>query len=171
MPIEGIFQPEQISVCNNLRLRKYDGKVDFALAWYQDRETLLLVDGKNQPYDMTRLRQMYAYLDAHGELYFIEYKEDGAFIPVGDVTLCRNDLPIVIGDVRFRHRGIGSSVIRALIRRGQALGFQNLWVAEIYSYNIGSEKLFTSLGFVPYESTEKGRRYRLTISDNQRCSN
>lgn len=163
MPIEGITQPEQIPVRSNLRLRKYDGNIDFALAWYQDREALLLVDGKDQPYDMARLRQMYAYLNAHGELYFIEYQENGTFIPIGDVTFCRNDLPIVIGDSRFRHCGIGSSVVRALIQRGQALGFQDLWVEEIYSYNTGSEKLFTSLGFVPYESTEKGHRYHLTI--------
>lgn len=47
MPIEGITQPEQIPVRSNLRLRKYDGNIDFALAWYQDREALLLVDGKD----------------------------------------------------------------------------------------------------------------------------
>lgn len=38
MPIDGILQPEQISISDRLRLRKYDGVVDFALGWYQERE-------------------------------------------------------------------------------------------------------------------------------------
>lgn len=165
MPISGISQPEQIVIDDHLRLRKYDGVIDFALGWYQNRETLLLVDGAERPYDMARLQRMYSYLDAHGELYWIEYKIGGAFMPVGDVTLCRKDLPIVIGDSRFRHCGIGGQVVSALIRRGQMLGFAELQVAEIYDYNVGSRKLFTNLGFVPYESTEKGHRYRLILSE------
>lgn len=166
MPIDGILQPEQISISDRLRLRKYDGVVDFALGWYQERETLLLVDGADRPYDMARLRHMYAYLDAHGELYFIECKINNVFVPIGDVTLCRADMPIVIGDPRFRGCGIGSQVVRALIRRGQALGFAELQVSEIYDYNVGSRKLFTNSGFVPFASTEKGHRYRLTLSKN-----
>lgn len=166
MPIDAIPQPEQILINDSLRLRKYDGGVAFALGWYQDRETLLLVDGADRPYDMARLQRMYAHLDAHGELYFIECKINDAFVPIGDVTLCRTDMPIVIGDPRFRGCGIGSQVVRALIRRGQALGFAELQVSEIYDYNVGSRKLFTNLGFVPFASTEKGHRYRLTLSKN-----
>lgn len=82
MPISGISQPEQIVIDNHLRLRKYDGVIDFALGWYQNRETLLLVDGAERPYDMARLQRMYSYLDAHGELYWIEYKIGGVFMPV-----------------------------------------------------------------------------------------
>ena len=55
MAMEGIVQPEQIPVNDRLRLRKYDGHISFALEWYQDKETLMLVDGKNVPYDMARL--------------------------------------------------------------------------------------------------------------------
>ena len=166
MPMDAIPQPEQILINDHLRLRKYDGVIAFALGWYQDRNTLLLVDGADRPYDMARLRRMYSYLNAHGELYFIEYKIHDAFVPVGDVTLCRTDMPIVIGDTRFRHCGIGSQVIRALIRRGQALGLEELQVAEIYDYNLASRNLFMHLGFVPLESTEKGHRYRLTLPEN-----
>lgn len=39
---------------------------------------------------------MYSYLDAHGELYFIEWKENGVWVPIGDVTFWQEDLPIVI---------------------------------------------------------------------------
>ena len=45
MPIQGIEQPAVIQIDPGLRLRKYDGKDDFALAWYQDEETVYLVDG------------------------------------------------------------------------------------------------------------------------------
>ena len=55
MPIQGIQQPDLLPVSESLRLRKYDGVHDFALDWYQDRETLLLVDGKDVPYTPERL--------------------------------------------------------------------------------------------------------------------
>ena len=64
MPIPGITQPELIAVDDGLRLRKFDGNYDLALPWYQDSETLLLVDGADKPYTPERIRQMYDYLAA-----------------------------------------------------------------------------------------------------------
>ena len=59
MPIPGIQQPEVLHVpCQDhikLRLRKYDGHFDFAWPWYQDPETVRLVDGKTDPYTPERL--------------------------------------------------------------------------------------------------------------------
>lgn len=72
MPIPGIEQPELLPVDEELRLRRYDEEDEFALAWYQDEETLMLVDGKFQPYDRERLKKMYHYLNDRGEVYFIE---------------------------------------------------------------------------------------------------
>ena len=72
MPIKGIEQPQLIDVAPGLRLRRFDGEYAFALAWYQDGETLYLVDGKREPYTMERLEGMYRWLDERGELYFIE---------------------------------------------------------------------------------------------------
>lgn len=40
MPITGIEQPEILQIDENLRLRKFDGKYDFALEWYQDEEVV-----------------------------------------------------------------------------------------------------------------------------------
>ena len=71
MPIKGIEQPQLIDVAPGLRLRRFDGEYAFALAWYQDGETLYLVDGKREPYTMERLEGMYRWLDERGELYFI----------------------------------------------------------------------------------------------------
>ena len=93
MPIPGIPQPEVLDIDDTLRLRRYDGQFADALAWYQDRETLLLVDGKTDPYDLGRLEGMYTYLNAHGELYWIELRApDGGWRKIGDVTFSREDI-------------------------------------------------------------------------------
>ena len=165
MPMEGIIQPDIITISDTLRLRKFSGDCAFALDWYQDKETLLLVDGKTDPYDMKRLCQMYHYLQGQGELYWIEYKEKDSthFIPVGDVTFGKEDIPIVIGDSTLRGMGIGKQVIRTLIARARALGFDVLRVADIYDYNVASRKLFEACGFRATEFTEKGHRYECIL--------
>lgn len=163
MPMDGIVQPEILPVSADLRLRRYDGQADFALDWYQDEETLMLVDGKNFPYDLERLYRMYTYLDKRGELYFIERLQEGAFVPIGDVTLCRDDLPIVIGERSLRGRGIGRQVVEALARRAKSLGFSRLLVREIYSWNLGSQKMFEAVGFVRYTEEANGYGYRMEL--------
>ena len=71
MPIQGIAQPAVIQIRQGLRLTAYDGKYDFAYDWYQDEETIYLVDGIREPYAHQKLKQMYEYLNSQGELYFI----------------------------------------------------------------------------------------------------
>ena len=66
MPIAHVRQPETLVLSPTLRLRRFQGEFAFALPWYQDRETLLLVDGKEEPYDLARLERMYRYLDSRG---------------------------------------------------------------------------------------------------------
>ncbi len=150
-------------VDEELRLRKYDDQDEFALAWYQDEETLMLVDGCNQPYDRTRLKKMYHYLQERGEVYFIELKDGEEYRPIGDVTFWQNDMPIVVGDKTLRGKGIGRRVVSALIKRAKALGYQELYVNEIYHYNIGSQKMFESVGFRAFEVTENAKRYKLNL--------
>ena len=161
MAIQGIEQPEIIQIEDNLRLRKYDGAHDFALAWYQDEETVWLVDGSRNPYTVERLNGMYRYLNNAGELYFIEVCEKGTYKPIGDVTFWQEDMPIVIGEPAYRGKGIGRKVISALIERGRSLGYDHLAVGEIYDWNEGSRRCFESVGFVCYEKLEKGSSYRL----------
>ena len=163
MPIEGILQPEIIEIDPSLRLRKFDGACDFALDWYLDPEMVWLVDGVREPYSSQKLKGMYAYLDKHGELYFIEVLRNGKFVPVGDVTFWQQDMPIVIGDPSARGMGLGRKIVGALIERGKTLGYDKLFVGEIYDWNIASQKCFTAMGFVPYEKTEKGSKYVLKI--------
>ena len=165
MPIPGVVQPNLISISPKLRLRAYDGIHDFALPWYQDPETVRLVDGKAGCYTPEKLKRMYQYLDSQGELYFIESWVDGAFIPIGDVTFWPEDLPIVIGVKAYRGRGIGKQVISALCQRAALLGYSRQLVDEIYDDNPGSIRCFVSLGFQPYEKTPQGHRYKKALSE------
>lgn len=164
MPMQGIKQPDLIQIDESLRLRKYTDECPFALKWYQDEATLRLVDGKTTPYTMEHVYQMYHYLQARGEVYFIEYRQPGQeFEPVGDVTFWRDDMPIVIGEPGLRGKGIGRKVVLALVDRARSLGFSSLEVAEIYDYNVGSRKMFEACGFQPVEQTKDGWRYRLVL--------
>lgn len=163
MPILGIRQPAFITVDEGLRLRKYDGQFGFAFSWYQDRETLLMVEGDGMPYDQKRLERMYSFFNTQGELYFIEYQEDAQFRPVGDVAFWQEDLPIFIGVKALRRQGIGRRVVLTLMNRARALGFSSLGIREIYDCNAASRRLFEGIGFHPYESTEKGKRYRISL--------
>lgn len=165
MAIKGIEQPEMIEIDENLRLRKYTDDCSFALEWYQDEETLVLVDGANVPYDMEKLYRMYHYLQDRGEVYFIEVKLPGEseFCPVGDVTFWQDDMPIVIGVKELRGHGIGRKVVKTFVNRAKQLGFPYLEVAEIYHYNEGSRRMFESIGFRPVRKTEEGHTFRLDV--------
>lgn len=163
MPIYGIKQPETIEVDSKIRLRKFYGSFEFALTWYLDKETVYLVDGNRRKYTLKRLCKMYQCLDKSGELYFIEYRFGNNYIPIGDVTFSRDDLPIVIGEPICRGNGIGKKVLLTLIERAKQLGFDVLYVKEIYDFNIASRKCFESVGFTPCEKTEKGSRYMLYL--------
>lgn len=163
MPIQGIEQPELIQVDETIRLRKYDGIHDFALEWYQDPEVVWLMDGVRTPYDADKLGRMYRYLNEQGELYWIEALENGSYHPIGDVTFWQEDMPIVIGEPVYRGKGIGRKVVSALIQRGRDLGYDRLYVDQIYHYNAASRKCFQSVGFVPYQDTEKGTSFVLEL--------
>ena len=163
MPIPDIAQPKLIPISDDLRLRRFDGDYDVALPWYQDRETVWLVDGKEDPYTPARIKRMYDYLDEHGELYWIEWRTADDFVPIGDVTFWQDDMPIVIGEKVFRGKGIGRKVVTVLCRRARELGYPKIFVDEIYDFNTGSRRCFESVGFVPYEKTERGARYVLKL--------
>ncbi len=59
--IQGIEQPNIIQINANLRLKKFDVHFDFAIQWYQDIETVRLVDGKYATaYDKEKPQRMYS---------------------------------------------------------------------------------------------------------------
>ena len=163
MPIPGIQQPDEIRIDDELRLVRYTGECEFALGWYQETEMLWMIDNSREPYTLEKLKRMYSYLDQQGELYWIEYWIDGAFVPVGDVTFWQEDMPIVIGLPELRGRGIGRRVVLALVQRGRELGYDELHVDQIYHYNLASQRCFESAGFQRAGSTEKGQSYILRL--------
>lgn len=163
MPIDGIPQPGILPIGPYLRLRAYDGAFHFALPWYQDPGLQRLVDGVEKPYPPERVKAMYDYLNAHGELYFIEVSDGDAFVPVGDVTFSREDLPMVLGPASLRGKHIGRRVLSALIGRARVLGFDSLHVRDIFDFNTVSRTCYQSVGFRPVEKTRLGHRYRLEL--------
>ena len=156
-------QPEYISIDSSLRLRKYDGQAHLAFSWYQNPDVIHLIDNSREPYTLQRIKKMYDYLTQHGEVYFIEILINENWMPIGDVSFWQEDMPIVIGNSDYRGHGIGKTVVQALIERGRQLGYERLYVREIYDYNTASKKMFESVGFYAIEKTEKGHRYALDL--------
>ncbi|WP_312221935.1 GNAT family N-acetyltransferase [Streptococcus parasuis] len=163
MAITGIEQADILEIDRQVRLRRYDGQHDFAFEWHQDLELVWLVDGNKEPYTLDRLNRMYGYLATNGECYFIEILENGQFLPIGDVTLLRDDFAIAIGDKRYWNKGIGTKVLHRMIERAREVELEEILVKEIYDWNTGSLKLFEKCGFEVVEKTQKGWSYRLTL--------
>lgn len=161
--IDGVEQPKLLEIDKYLRLRKYDGYHDFALIWHQDLELVWLIDGDEEVYSVDLLNRMYDYLSKNGECYFIEILVDGQFLPIGDVTLFKDDFAIAIGDKRYWKKGIGTKVLHRMIERAREVGLEEILVEEIYDWNIGSRKLFEKCGFEAVEKTQKGWSYKKNL--------
>lgn len=141
----------------------------YALSWYRDPDVLDGSEGSGTPaYDRVTIERMYAYLGRIGELYVIEVRDGGAWIPVGDAALSRTTIPIVVGDARFRGRGVGKAALNLLIARARALGWDSLCAAKVYTYNRRAIRLFEGAGFRLVATAHDGRgrpfrSYRLPL--------
>lgn len=161
-----VKQPNIINVDDNLRLRAYDGNYEQAIAWYQDETVYYNSEGITNPVhipDRAYVRRMYEYLCNHGELYFIEVLRDGKFVPIGDVTLKDENLPIVIGVAEYRGLGIGTKVMKAILQRAKKIGIEKIHGSIIFEHNIASQKLHEALGFRCVEIRGKERIYELKL--------
>lgn len=169
MAINGIDQPEIININETLRLRAYDGNYLTGLPWYQNEVVYYNSEGitdKSKIPDAEYVKRMYDYFASNGksEMYFIELWENGAFIPIGDVALQEENPPIVIGDDRYRGRGVAKKVMMAIIQRAKEIGIKRFYNTVIYDYNIASQKLYESLGFVCVDVQGKERIYEMNLS-------
>lgn len=132
-----------ISVTPHITLIPYYDNYAAALPWYQDASLCKQVDNRDTVYDLDTLKRMYHYLNAHGDLFYIQY--DGVLC--GDVCLqSTGELAIVICK-KYQNRHIGRAVIQKMLNLAQSKGFASCW-AHIYTFNIQSRKMFFSLGFV-----------------------
>ena len=159
-------QPSILNIDSRIRLRAYDGDHQVAIPWYQD-ETVYYnsegIFGSADIPDAEYVRGMYEYLSTHGELYFIEILEDGEFMPIGDVTLKAENPPIVIGVPKYRGVGIGTKVMKAILRRAKEIGITKIYGSTIYDYNIASQRLHETLGFECVEVRGNERIYELEL--------
>ncbi len=123
-------------------LVKYYPNYKTALAWYQDLDLCKQVDNRDTVYDLDLLKCMYKYLDKHGDLFYIKYKNrlcgDVCLQPSGEVN-------IVIAKP-FQNKHIGRRVIKELVRLAKEKHIPERH-AQIYAFNTQSQKMFQSMGF------------------------
>lgn len=120
-----------------------------ALAWYQDLELCKQVDNRDEVYDLELLKRMYQYLNKHGDLFYIKYKNRLC----GDVCLQPSGEVKIVISKPFQNKHIGRRVIKEIIRLAKEKEIQELH-AEIYSFNKQSQKMFQSIGFVKVDDEQ-----------------
>lgn len=129
-------------VDQELRLVRYYPNYKTALKWYQDPDVCKQVDNRDAVYDLTLLKAMYKYLNQHGELFYIKYRNRLC----GDVCLQPDgEINIVIAKP-FQNKRIGRRVIGEIIHLAKEKSIQSLY-ANIYSFNTQSQRVFESVGF------------------------
>lgn len=168
MAIEGIAQTEILPISERLRLRRYDGAYEQAVAWYRDPVVYTNSEGITDPEkipDSAYVRGMYDYLQKAGELYFIEVLEDGAFLPIGDVTLKAHNPCIAIGIARYRGIGVGTQVMQAIIARARELGIPKFYASTVYDFNLVSQHMHESLGFQCVKKQGNEYLYELNLQE------
>ncbi len=129
-------------VDEEIMLIKYYPNYKTTLAWYQDSGLCKQVDNRDTVYDLDLLKCMYKYLDRHGDLFYIKYKNrlcgDVCLQPSGEVN-------IVIAKP-FQNKHIGRRVIKEIVRLAKEKHIPELH-AQIYAFNTQSQKMFQSIGF------------------------
>ena len=158
MALKEFEQPEIIGINASLRLRKYDGRFDLFLPGYQNPVVYQNSEGifdESRIPDLDYVKRMCTYLAKVGELYYIEEKEQDAYIPIGDVTIKEENPPIAIWVDTCRGKGVGKLVMQAVIDRLKKLGFAKITGSTVYQWNTASQKLHEGLGFRKVSENEK----------------
>ena len=126
-----------------ISLVRYYPNYGTALAWYQDPQLCKQVDNRDGVYDLPLLKGMYKYLDRHGDLFYIKYKNRLC----GDVCLQPDGEVNIVIAKPFQNKHIGRRVIGEIICLAKEKNIPTLH-AEIYSFNTQSQRMFQSIGFV-----------------------
>lgn len=85
---------------------------------------------------------MYQYLNQRGDLFYTKYKNRLC----GDVCLQTNGEICIVVAKEFQNRHIGRRVVREIIKLAREKEMDTLR-AEIYSFNVQSQRMFESVGF------------------------
>ena len=97
---------------------------------------------RDTAYDINLLKGMYKYLNNHGDLFYIKYKNRLC----GDVCLQPNGEVNIVIAKPFQNKHIGRRVINEIIQLAKEKNIPQLH-AEIYWFNTQSQKMFQSIGF------------------------
>ena len=162
MALKEFKQPEIIDISDTLRLRKYDGHSELFLPGYQNPVVYQNSEGifdESKIPNLDYVKRMCTYLAKVGELYYIEAKENGTYIPIGDVTVKDENPPIAIWADAYRGKGIGKLVMQAVMSRLKELGFAMITGSTVYQWNTASQKLHEGLGFRRVSEDEKEITY------------
>ena len=158
MALKEFEQPEIIDINDSLRLRKYDGHYELFLPGYRDPVVYQNSEGifdEGRIPDLDYVKRMCTYLARVGELYYIEAKENGTYVPIGDVTVKEENPPIAIWREAYRGKGIGRLVMEAVIGRLKELGSAKITGSTVYQWNTASQKLHERMGFRKVSEDEK----------------
>ena len=150
MALKEFVQPEIIDINESLRLRKYDGHYELFLPGYQNPVVYQNSEGifdESRIPNLDYVNGVCTYLAKVGELYYIEVKENGIYVPIGDVTVKDENPPIAIWVDAYRGKGIGKLVMQAVIDRLKKQGFAKITGSTVYQWNTASQKLHEDLGF------------------------
>lgn len=151
---------ERRTVDGSTALVPYYPDPDTALQWYQDPELCRQVDNTDRVYDLEMLERMYSFLDAHGDLYYIEYKGQ----LVGDAALRDSGEVCIVICRQYQNRHIGRKVIAELIGLAREKGFSEV-KAQIYSFNEQSRAMFRAAGFE--QTAEEWFTYRIKEKEEE----
>lgn len=153
------MEPRILNSGKDLRLRAVnaDEYASVAVPWYHDAEVLDLSEGGSKPYDEARVRRMFQATSRKGEVYIIELRDDDRWVAVGDAALLSDATAIIIGSEMHRSRGIGSRVLRLLIRRAKELSWATVWVSGVLARNERSLRMYKRAGFKEYDNEVDSR--------------
>ena len=166
MAINNIEPHNIINVNWSLRLIKYNGNYEIALRGYQDpyvyQNSEGIFDDTKKP-DLEYIKGMFKWLNNNGELYYIQVKDGQDYISIGDVTIKDVNPPITIWYEKYRFIGIGTKVMKTVIKRLKELGYEKITGTTIYKWNLSSQRMHEKLGFVKVDDNYDEYIYELKL--------
>lgn len=131
-----------VIVNENIKLVPYFENYETTLKWYKDKDVCKQVDNIDYVYDIDRLQKMYNYLNTHGNLYYIEYKNE----LVGDISLTDDNEITIVVCKEFQNKHIGRNCVKKILELSKENGLKSV-TASIYAFNHQSRKMFEAVGF------------------------
>lgn len=143
-------------VDHEITLVPYYRNDEVSFMWYQDIDVVRQVDNDEILYDLDLLHRMFDYLCANGDCYYIEYK--GTL--VGDVTLLDNQEIAIVVSKPYQNLHIGRRCVVNILNLAREKGMDKV-LANIYSFNTQSQRMFQSIGFVETAHDNEWFGYKL----------